>query len=206
VSDCQFSQRPMVQGGGGAPPDLALRAPAFFLDRDNTLVRDSGYVHQPRYLELLPGVEPALLRMYRAGWRTLVVSNQAGVARGHFALADAYAFNEALAFEVERIGAAIDEIRFCPHHIDGRIQGLRKECNSRKPGPGMLLEMARDWNIDMGRSVMIGDQATDVQAGVAAGVRGILVQPGELDRIVCRVLSEDLQRKSYLKEVNRGIH
>lgn len=194
MSNCEFFQIPHSrdeQARRDGPP------PALFLDRDNTLVKDTGYVHRPADLELLPGVGAALARMHEAGWKIFVVSNQAGVAKGHFTVADAYAFNEALAAEVGRLGVPLDEIRFCPHHPQGTVPEFRQECPSRKPLPGMLESITRAWTVDRGRSVMIGDQDTDVQAGVAAGMRGILGEPGHLDSIVSRVLSADARRQSY---------
>jgi len=201
VSDCEFFLRP--DGPDSMIDPTGAGVPAFFLDRDNTLVPDHGYVHRPEELELLPGVDAALMRMRDAGWRIFVVTNQAGVAKGRFALDDAWAFNEALVSEVWRDGVRIDEIRFCPHHPDGTVAEYRKHCESRKPRPGMLLEMARTWGIDPSRAVMIGDQATDVEAGVAAGMSGLLATPGGLGPIVDRVLFED-ERSTYLGDENRA--
>lgn len=193
MSPCEYSQIP--QGPERQVP-VGSALPAVFFDRDNTLVKDTGYVHRLGDLELLPGVDTALMRMHDEGWRIFVVSNQAGVAKGHFTVADAFAFNEALAAEVGRLGVSIDEIRFCPHHPQGTIPGFRKDCLSRKPLPGMLEAIMRDWKVDMSRSVMIGDRDSDVEAGLAAGVRGILAYPGDLDAIVSKVLSADARRKS----------
>ena len=144
--------------------------PAVFLDRDGTLMHDPGYVGDPSLVEVYPGVAEALARLKARGFKTVIVTNQSGIGRGYFTVADFERVNARL---LEVLGAdLIDTTYFCADHPD--TAGER-----RKPGPGMLLEAARDLSLDVARSWMVGDRAGDVEAGVRAGVRAILVRTGE---------------------------
>ncbi|MEO7319526.1 MAG: HAD family hydrolase [Chthoniobacteraceae bacterium] len=144
--------------------------PAVFLDRDGTLMHDTGYVGNPSLVEVYPGVAEALVRLKTAGFKTVIVTNQSGIPRGYFTESDFHAVQAR--FE-EMIGpAVIDAVYFCADHPDEATE-------RRKPGPGMLLEAARDHGLDLPRSWMVGDRAGDVEAGWRAGVRAILVRTGE---------------------------
>ena len=151
-------------------PAMNHLTPAVFLDRDGTLMHDTGYVGDPALVEVYPGVPEALARLKAAGFKIIIVTNQSGIPRGHFTEAD---FHKVHARFVELIGPGlIDAMYYCADHPDTAT-------DRRKPGPGMLLEGARDHAIDMARSWMIGDRAGDIEAGVRAGVRSILVRTGE---------------------------
>ena len=144
--------------------------PAVFLDRDGTLMHDAGYVGDPSLVEVYPGVREALARLKARGFKTVIVTNQSGIQRGHFTEADFHAVQAR--FE-ELIGPGlIDAMYYCADHPDAAT-------DRRKPGPGMLLEAARDHALDLARSWMVGDRAGDVEAGNRAGVRSILVRTGE---------------------------
>ena len=142
---------------------------AVFLDRDGTLMREVNYCSDPGQVEIFPGVPEALLRLKKAGYMLVVISNQAGIGRGYFTEAQ-YRLVEA---EVERqiMPARFDAVYFCPDH---------PECatSRRKPAPGMVLEAQRDHGIDLSRSWFIGDKAIDVECGRHAGVRTIMVKTG----------------------------
>lgn len=143
--------------------------PAVFLDRDGTLMHDAGYLADPAGVVLYDGVADVLAQLKAAGFRLIVVTNQSGIGRGKFTLADYHAV--AARFE-ELLGPGLlDATYFCPDHADAPSP-------RRKPAPGMLLEAARDHSLDLARSWMIGDRDGDVQAGIAAGARSILVQTG----------------------------
>ena len=144
--------------------------PAVFLDRDGTLMHDSGYVGDPALVEVYPGVPEALARLKARGFKTVIVTNQSGIPRGHFTEADFHAVQAR--FE-ELVGPGlIDAMYFCADHPEAAT-------DRRKPGPGMLLEATRDQGLDLASSWMIGDRAGDVEAGIRAGVRSILVRTGE---------------------------
>jgi len=150
----------------------AGRSCAVFLDRDgvlNAAIVREGQPYGPASLAemtVLPGVEQACARLKRAGYRLIVVTNQPDIARGTTSRAEVDAINDVL-----RARLGLDEIRVCPHDdADG--------CNCRKPKPGLLLDAARRWNIDLAHSFMVGDRWRDVEAGRAAGCRTIFLDYG----------------------------
>ncbi len=156
-------------------PAASRRQRAAFLDRDGTLIVDKPYNVDPRQIEILPGVPEALRALQDAGYLLVVVTNQSGIARGFFAESALRAMHRHLArlFAGQRVSIAA--FYYCPHHTAGRVPTLATSCFCRKPRPGMLLRAAADWSIDLGRSWMIGDRATDTQAGRAAGCRTVLL-------------------------------
>jgi D-glycero-D-manno-heptose 1,7-bisphosphate phosphatase len=144
-------------------------APAVFLDRDGTLMREINYCSDPKQVEIFPGVPEALVRLKQAGYKLIVISNQAGIGRGYFTEAQ-YRMVEA---EVARrvLPATFDAVYFSPDRPD--LATAR-----RKPAPGMVFEAQREHDIDLVRSFFIGDKAIDVECGRNAGVRTILVRTG----------------------------
>ncbi|MCP4591388.1 MAG: HAD family hydrolase [bacterium] len=155
-------------------PDAAI-----FLDRDNTLIEDPGFISHPDQVKLLPGTAEALRRLRAGGYRIIVVSNQSGVARGLFDEEQLGRIHARLGELLAAEGVNLDEIRYCPY-LDGEeavVEAYRQDSPLRKPRPGMLLEAARQRNLDLSRSWMIGDRMSDVQAGAAAPCRTILVGP-----------------------------
>ncbi len=153
---------------------------AVFLDRDNTLIANDGDLGDPAQVRLLEGVADGLRRLREAGHRLVVVSNQGGVARGRFTEADAEAVNRRLAELADEAAGREDLLeRFyiCPYHPQGTVDAYRREHPWRKPQPGMLLQAARDLDLDLQRSWLIGDQPRDIAAGRAAGCRTVLISP-----------------------------
>lgn len=164
--------------------------PAVFLDRDDTLNQDAGYTFAIEDFAWVRGAPEALRLFTEAGLPLLVVTNQGGIARGLFTEADMHRFNSHMAAEAEKLGTPFLDIAFCPHHPDGVIAGLSGPCACRKPAPGMLLELAKRWQIDLSRSVMIGDRQTDVEAGEAAGASGYLFDlEGDLAELARDILN-----------------
>lgn len=140
---------------------------AFFLDRDGVINFDIGYLHEPDKTELLSGVADAIIALHRAGYLAVVVSNQAGVAKGYYPEADTHAVHARLQTMLLSTGgreALIDAWYFCPHHPE-----FTGSCSCRKPAPGMLLRAAEAFDIDLKHSFMIGDRMSDLEAGVNAG-------------------------------------
>ena len=159
--------------------------PAAFLDRDGVLIEDSGYPHRPEDLKLIPGAAAAVRRMKDAGYRTVIVTNQSGVARGLFSEERMHAFNAELVARLAQDGAVIDAVYAAPYHADAVVERYRHPDHpDRKPNPGMLLRAIADHGIDAARSLMIGDQPTDVEAARRAGVSGHLFEGGDLDVFV----------------------
>ncbi len=160
-------------------PSPAAGSPAIFLDRDGTLHHDAVYMVNFEDFVPIPGVEEALRKLQGAGYRLFGVTNQSGVARGMFTLEQVRALNERIRDYFRAHGAEIEEFAVCPHHPEGTVAEYSRECDCRKPKPGMLLDLARRHGLDLSRSWMVGDAPRDVQAGLAAGCRAALVPPLE---------------------------
>jgi D-glycero-D-manno-heptose 1,7-bisphosphate phosphatase len=148
---------------------------AVFLDRDNTLVEDPGYISHPSQIKLLPGAAAALAQLRKMGFRLIVVSNQSGVARGIVTEETLAQIHHTLEKLLADEGVYLDAIYYCPFHPDGVIPKYRTESDLRKPAPGMLLEAAQKLDVDLAASWMIGDSYRDVEAGKRAGCKTILI-------------------------------
>ena len=152
--------------------------PAVFLDRDGTLIEEAGYLDRLERLVFFPYTIDAVRVLNRAGLAVVVVTNQAGIARGvvkESFVAEAHAhISERLAAG----GARVDGYYYCPHHKDGIIDALRRECDCRKPMPGMIKKAAEELGLDLSRSFVVGDRWHDLEAGQSVGARGVLVRTG----------------------------
>lgn len=174
-------------------PDPAAAAPhhpaqpsrrrAAFIDRDGVINRELGYVHKAADFHLLPGVVSGLQALQGAGFQLVVVTNQAGIARGLYTEHDYAVLTAHMRALLRDQGVELAAVYHCPHHPSAGIGPYRTDCRCRKPAPGMLLDAARDLDLDLAASVLIGDKASDIQAGRRAGVgRCVLVESGhELD-------------------------
>jgi D-glycero-D-manno-heptose 1,7-bisphosphate phosphatase len=151
---------------------------ALFLDRDGTLVEPRHYPSRPSDLILHAGIGPLLRIFQDAGWELVVITNQSGLARGLFTEDDLEQMHAWLREMLGEWGVELNSIQFCPHHIEGVIPHLAVACDCRKPAPGMLLSAAREREIDLARSWMIGDILDDIEAGHRAGCRTALVDLG----------------------------
>ena len=151
---------------------------AVFLDRDNTLIVNDGDLGDPSRVRLLDGVGTGLKALSDAGYRLVVVTNQAGVARGAMSEADVVAVHRRIGNLVEQdttVPNLIERFYFCPYHPEATADAYRRDHPWRKPQPGMLLQAARDLEIDLASSWMIGDQPRDIAAGQSAGCRTVLL-------------------------------
>ena len=160
---------------GSAAP---VRRPAVFLDRDGTVAEEVGYVNHASRIRLLPRSAEAVKRLRSAGYLAVVVTNQAGVARDYCEERIVHQASQRLVELLSREGAALDAIYYCPHHPREGESPYRRDCQCRKPRPGMLHQAAQDLEIDLGGSYMVGDGMVDVGAARAAGVVPILVLTG----------------------------
>jgi D-glycero-D-manno-heptose 1,7-bisphosphate phosphatase len=140
---------------------------AVFLDRDGTVIEDVAYLRSPDCVRLLPGVVPALRRLRAAGFPLVLVSNQSGIGRGIIAPEDARAVHQRFVEVLAEAGLFFDDVRYCPHRPD-------EACRCRKPSPAMILDAASELGVDPSASFMVGDKASDVEAGHRAGCRTIL--------------------------------
>ena len=143
---------------------------AVFLDRDGTLNADLDFVHKKEDWQWLPHVVEGLARLRAAGFALVVVSNQSGIARGMFDAATVDALHHWVNARLAPHKATIDAFYYCPHLPD-----ITGPCSCRKPQPGLLLQAARDMDIDLSSSWMVGDRVRDAQAGLAAGCRAIVI-------------------------------
>jgi len=151
---------------------------AVFFDRDGTLIEDVGYLASPNGLRLIPGAAEAVARLNQRDVLTCVVSNQSGVARGLFTEADLVPIHRRLDAELAARHARLDRIYYCPHHPTEGSPPYNVICDCRKPAVGMLERAARELGVALDRSFVVGDKTIDVQTGIAAGARAILVLTG----------------------------
>jgi D-glycero-D-manno-heptose 1,7-bisphosphate phosphatase len=152
--------------------------PAVFFDRDGTLIEEVGYLDRVERVALFPWTIDAIRVLRRAGYRIVVVTNQAGVARGYFDEAHVADVHRHLADRFAAAGAPVDAFHYCPHHPEATLEAYRTICDCRKPAPGLLRRAAAELGLDLSQSFMVGDRWLDVQAGQQAGARGILVRTG----------------------------
>lgn len=151
---------------------------AVFLDRDGTLIEEVGYLDRPDRLELYPFTIDAIRAFNRAGLRTILVSNQSGVARGFFTEAVVSAVHRHLADQLRVGGAWLDAYYYCPHHPDGRVAEYAKACDCRKPGRALVDRAVEAFGVDPHRSFTVGDRWLDVGLARSVGAKGVLVRTG----------------------------
>jgi D-glycero-D-manno-heptose 1,7-bisphosphate phosphatase len=152
--------------------------PAVFLDRDGTLLEEAGYLDRLERLVFFSFAIDAVRLLNRAGYAVVIITNQSGVGRGMYQEEFVLRAHEVVDERVKAGGGRIEGYYYCPHHPDAEIARYRRHCDCRKPRPGMLRQASRELGLDLLRSFTVGDKWTDVQAGVAAGARGILVRTG----------------------------
>lgn len=155
---------------------------AVFLDRDGTINVEKEYLHRPEEFEFIPGVPEAIRLLRTAGFRVIVVTNQSGVARGYYDEQAVEVLHRHLDGELARYDTGVDAYYFCPHHPVEGIGPYRTVCDCRKPLPGMLVQAASDFGLDLATSYIVGDKLADVEAGLAAGCRPVLVRTGYGER------------------------
>ena len=156
-----------------------LRRKAAFVDRDGVIIVDSGFLHRVEDLVFLHGAIEGLQRLQAAGYLLVVITNQSGIARGLYTEADYLRLTAYMQQRLLAAGVQLSAVEFCPHLPDAEIARYRLDCDCRKPRPGMLERAAAALNIDLSASILVGDRATDIQAGRSAGVgRCWLVRSG----------------------------
>ena len=150
---------------------------AVFLDRDGVLNYDFGYVYAVENFQLMPSVIEALKILLDHDYKLVVITNQAGVARGFFDESDVRILHDYMTGILKRKGVCITQVYYCPHHPEGVIPEYRLKCSCRKPDCGMIKQAQADWNIDLNESILVGDKESDIIAGISAGVgSNILVE------------------------------
>ena len=163
--------------------NLRNKQKAIFLDRDGTINVYNGFVRNTDGFTLIPGVASAIKRFNDEGFLTIVITNQPVIARGETTVEELNEIHNKMETLLGNEGAYLDAIYYCPHHphkgYEGEIPELKIECNCRKPKPGLLLQAAKDYNIDLSESYMIGDTENDILAGINAGCQTVLVSEEE---------------------------
>lgn len=185
-----------IRNGKPAARNLKNRQKAIFLDRDGTMNIKKGFLTKAEELELIDGVAEAVCLINQSDYLAIVVTNQPQIARGDCTFEELQRIHEKMETDLGLDGAFVDAIYYCPHHTDKGFAGERIEykcdCDCRKPKPGMLLQAAKDFNIDLSQSFMIGDSENDVRAGEAAGCKKSYLiktnEPGGLLDIVVKIL------------------
>ncbi len=183
----------------GVPADFAaaqteipalLHRRALFLDRDGVVNVDHGWVGAREQFEWMPGALDTIRHATRSGWHVFIVTNQSGVARGLYDEAAVRSLMDWISDEARRAGGTVDDYRYCPYHPEAVVPAYRQVSDWRKPAPGMLLDLIRAWEVDPARSVLIGDQPTDLAAATAAGISGYLFPGGNLLEFVRPILDK----------------
>jgi D-glycero-D-manno-heptose 1,7-bisphosphate phosphatase len=169
---------PEADNGPLRGPDTLRRAA--FIDRDGVIIEERGFAWRPEDLVLLPGAAAALEDLQSAGFLLVVVTNQSGIARGLYTEADYELFTARMRARLADLGVRLDAVEHCPHLPDAALARYRRQCDCRKPQPGMLRRAMAALAIDAATSLLVGDRATDVAAGRAAGVGlCLLVRSGQ---------------------------
>lgn len=151
---------------------------AVFLDRDGTIVEERGYITSPEGISLISGAGKGIAALRAAGWKAIVVSNQAGVAKGLMTEGDLARVNARVDTLLASEGTALDGVYCCPHHPEGTVAEYTRVCDCRKPQTGLLRRAAAEHGIDLAGSVFVGDSLRDIEAGRGVGARTVLVLTG----------------------------
>ena len=167
--------------------------PAAFIDRDGTINIEVHDLNRVEQLYLIPRAGEAIARLNQAGYPVIVITNQSAIARGLLTETGLSAIHRELKRQLSAYNASIDAIYHCPHHPDGR-----DNCTCRKPAPGMILRAASEHNIDLAGSIMIGDNATDLEAGWNAGCRAALVRTGSGENALTKIDRQTRDRISHI--------
>jgi D-glycero-D-manno-heptose 1,7-bisphosphate phosphatase len=155
-----------------------MKRPAVFIDRDGTISEEVGYINHPSRFRLFPYTAAAIKLLNDQGWLAVVITNQAGVARGYFTESMIETVHDNLLRELREKGARVDAIYYCAHHPSVGEPPYRQECDCRKPKPGLVIRASKELGIALKQSWMIGDRYGDIELAHNAGVRSALVLSG----------------------------
>ena len=167
---------------------------AVFLDRDGTVSEEIGYMYDVSLYRVFPWTGQAIRKLNETGMRVILATNQSGIERGYFTERMVHRVHDRLRHEIERYGAHLDDVYFCPHQS-------KSDCPCRKPRPGMLYRGHKELGIDLSNSYMVGDRYLDVRTGVAAGTRTILVMTGDGKRQRERFQGEEIQPDLFAEDL-----
>ena len=183
----------------GSPGDYArarmelpqrLHRPAVFLDRDGVLNEDTGWVGSIDRFVWKVGARDAVVAITDAGFHAFIVTNQSGIAREFYSENDVENLHRWVVDQIHGGGGTIDDLRYCPAHPEARDPKYRQNLNYRKPAPGMILDLASKWEIDIKRSFLVGDKKSDLEAAQAAGIPSYLYSGGDVCNFISRLLND----------------
>lgn len=160
---------------------------AVFFDRDGVLNVDKAYLYKIEELEWVDGAVEAVAYLTRLGYLVFVVTNQSGIARGYYTVAEMEMLHRYMAAEIAAGGGKIEKFYYCPHLPTGTVTEYAVDCDCRKPKPGLILQALQEYAVDMEKSFLIGDKKRDVEAAEAAGIKGYLFKQGDLLDFVKRI-------------------
>ena len=155
-----------------------MKRRAVFIDRDGTISEEVGYINHVSRFHLFPYAAAAIKHLNESGWLAVVITNQAGVARGYFSEDTIQTVHATMTKELESTGARLDAIYYCAHHPSLGEPPYRLDCDCRKPKPGLISRAAKDFDIDLDESWMVGDRYSDVELARNAGVKSMFVLSG----------------------------
>lgn len=157
---------------------------AVFFDRDGTINEEAGYIRDLNNLKLIKGASDAIEKIRKEGYLAILITNQSGPARGYYNEAWVNTLNSTVQSLLEKEGTKLDGIYYCPHLPDGTVKEYTMECDCRKPGTALFMQAKEKFDIDLSKSFMVGDKATDVEAGHNAGCKGILLKTGYGEQVL----------------------
>jgi len=147
---------------------ILVKNKVLFLDRDGVINIDKGYVHKIEDFESIDGIFDLCKKAQEKGYEIIVITNQAGIARGYYTEEDFFKLTKWMRKEFEKRGISVLDVFYCPHHPD-----FTGECECRKPKPGMILKAVKKYNIDLDKSILVGDKLSDIEAGKRAGIENL---------------------------------
>ena len=155
-----------------------MKKPAVFIDRDGTINEQRGYINHLSRFELLPGVIDAVKLLNKNNFFAIIVTNQSGVAFGYYPVSLVHQVHQLMTKSLEREGATIDGIFYCPHHPKGTVPEFTADCDCRKPKTGLVSLALEAFDIDMSNSYVVGDRYVDIELAIRLNLRGVLVKTG----------------------------
>ena len=165
-----------------------MKLKAAFFDRDGVLNVDKSYLYKIEDLEWIDGAKEALAYLTQKGYTIFVVTNQSGIARGYYTVADMEKLHEFMAQQVAAAGGKIEKFYYCPHLPEGKVAEYAVDCDCRKPKPGLILRAFAEYDIDKNAAFLIGDKPRDVKSAEAAGIKGCLFEGGNLLNFVKEIV------------------
>ena len=184
---------------------MSEKSKAVFLDRDGTIIEDSGYISSPDQIKFIPGSIEAIKQLNQAGYKVIIISNQAGIARGLLTEDMLQTIDKIIHRQILSGGGHIDASYYCPHHPEHGVYPYKQVCECRKPHPGLIKRAVRDQALELAGSFMVGDKSSDVETGKRAGVKTVFVRTGHGREDETKLKEKPDHRADNLAEAVRWI-